>query len=1142
MSDKPGGVARPLLPSLEEPEKIPDAAGFPGIPDTFPEGTEFVQQEQEEQAQTSPLQNFRDTLDQSVVNSAIEVAQAWPSIMAERRQGTEELEPHRAELTKDIPLHLHDQIMQSGTLAGARARADRIREDNKVMRRLAQQTGVQSQAIILAGGLLDADLPLILATGGTLAAGKTALGAARAARALGASTSLSRVAGDLAIGASGGALSGAVVGAVGTLARDDYDVNTLLNMVIAGAATGGVINPIASRVLPDRDVWQQAAEEELEQSLAAMQRDFQQQAVDPDSSLNRNTSPVNDVDLAETDVPPAPRPEGEEGADQADRGIGAAEVGDTPETITESQIAFDKNVPKSIVRNSIRYQNWKADRRISELYAEDTANPLVRMLVGGSNYEVKVPFTDKKIPVGQIAGTVFTLAQRDFTRLINSKSPASNFVAAEILESASGLVRQGSSSAVLREMFHSAALVHSAKPLRDFRAAWMKSRGLNPIRMESHRAFSAELRLQAQRRYLGQPVNDEYVDILNALDQTHAEMLRRLQGVDEDRAVLGAREIEHRPGYFRYAWDPERFRTFLQRAGGNKALVQAFTKGYMQASGLDKKTARSVAKAVVRRFRTRGVGRDAADTRLLDLDSRSGIEEVLQDAKLSQKEIDRILQNITVNTQQRTKKGYLKQRVEVDLSTPIPGSEYRIVDLMADFERSLHQYVGDASGAAALAHKGIRSKAEMNELIDTIVEEQFALGENAMKREEIEAIFSQFTGGAHQGFMWNHRNEGINPLTNVLLKSTRASLLQRTGLTQVMDAANGIVGNGLARYMEPIMAELNINKPGVRTKAELQDFKDELDSIGVIAGRDHDIFAPHLTIDESEIASSWLIGSSQKAMGTIERWTHFVSGQVHVTKLQQQTAAAAITSNVIRTLAGEKTNLTPRMLRDLGLEENRIAELTALINDGTINVSGARVNLNNKQWPDDLKLEFGAAMVRGMHQQVQRGLTGETSVWMNTDVGKLLSVLKTFSLVATQKQMARNLMIGGKSHFVGASAWQLGFAYAVLSLAMAINGTEMSPFEKGRLAAAYTPNIGTIPMITDPMTSMLGFDDLNFSPYGRYTSYLDTPVFEVAKGLAQAPGGVIGTLSGEGTYDDMKNARTMFFLNWYGMKQLWESM
>lgn len=100
----------------------------------------------------------------------------------------------------------------------------------------------------------------------------------------------------------------------------------------------------------------------------------------------------------------------------------------------------------------------------------------------------------------------------------------------------------------------------------------------------------------------------------------------------------------------------------------------------------------------------------------------------------------------------------------------------------------------------------------------------------------------------------------------------------------------------------------------------------------------------------------------------------------------------------------------------------------------------------------------------------------------------------------------------------------------------------MEPHDRAWLAAAYTPNVGAVPMLTDPLTTMLGFEDLNFSPYGRYASYLDTPVFSTMERLSQAPGAIIDMVSGEGTYQDMQNARAMFFLNWYGMKQVWEAL
>lgn len=1152
-----------MLPTLEQaPEMNPN---LEGVPLAFRDGMGAQNiKAKEDAAQVSLKQVWKDGLNQSVVNSAVELFEDIPAAVDELfKTGLANLEEHREELTEGIPLHLHDNIMSSRTLVGARARKARQLEDMQVQGRMAQQVGISRGAMALAAGLIDADLPLMFASGGTLAAARTAGATARGARAIGASVGGARTAGDISVGVTGGALSGGIVGGGGNLVRDDYDINTMFQMVVAGAAMGGTLNPVVGRVMPDRYMWQQAADLEVQRAMQRTERDIFRQVDDPYTPLHDNSMPIDDA------LDAAPRIEQAKAAEQASadrvemtpgekafglfdkqrartidgRSVGAAQLRPAQVAINNDTLDLaGAGAPQGIIDTSVRNQQWRQDTAFRERMEEDTANPAVRMLVGGSDFKIKLPFSNKELPVGQALGSILTLAQRDFTALVFSNSPSANFVASEILESASGLGRRGTTSAVLREMFQSSAMVHSAKGIRDFRGSYYRSRGLNPLNLASSRQFSADLRLQMQRRQHGRGEDPEFTDIIDQIDRTHKEVLGHMKGPDEARSVRGAREIDDEPGYFRYAWEPERFRSFMRTSEGERSLIEAFKRGYM-ARGMEDDIAASIADAIVRRFRDKAVGVGAADGRRLDMDSRAGIEEVLQASNLSRPEIDRIMKRLNANTQERTKKGYMKHRVEADLETKIPGTEHRLVDLMSDdFERTLHQYVGDASGSAALAHKGVRDQADMNNLIDTIMYEQAALGDSSITRPQLEAIFSQFAGTAHKGHIWGSQTTGVSPLTSVLTKATRASLLQRTGLTQVMDTANLFVGNGVARAMEPVMSRLGWNKKGTKTKAEFQAMHDELQSIGVIAGKDHDIFAPHLSIDETALANQFLMNATQRGMATIERATHFMSGQVHVTKAQQNVAVSAIATNVMRTLAGHKTNLTPRMLRDLGLESESIQELTDLIETGVITVQGGKVELNTAQWSPELRLEFGASVVRGVNQQVQKGVIGETSVWMNSDIGKLLSSLKTFSLVATQKQMARNLMIGGGSHYITASAWQLGFAYAVLSLAQTMQGTNMDPADRGWLAAAYTPNIGTVPMLLDPMTSMLGFDDLNFSPYGRYASYLDTPVFETVEKLARAPGSIKKMLSGEGSYNDMQNARAMFFMNWFGMKQVWESM
>lgn len=1104
-------------------------------PDQTPEGVgaSAISQPTENQSLAATA---KDTLNQSSANSLYDAArdtvtQALPELV---RSGSADLQPHRDELLDGVPLHMQDEIMSSLTLAGARARRLRLLEDMEVGSRLAKQSGVASTTVRFATGLIDLDLPLMVATGGTLAAAKTAANTARLTRMLGGSTATARVMGDVSVGVTGGALSGAIVGGSDALVRDDRNADGMIAAVLMSAAAGGVLSPVVGKVLPDQHLWTRAAAEQEQQAIRRLSDDMHRQAADPASGYNNNRTAFDEADLSTVDM-----------------SIGAAqrldENGQPVEIARESQIKgvlhpedVDGVTPglSRVQEMSERMANWRHDYRFDDLYREDTMNPWVRVLTGADTTTVRIPGTEMDVPVGQIAGKVFTFGQRDFTAMVHSRAPSANFVAAEILESASGLTRNGTSAAVLKEMFHGSSMVHSARILTDTRAAFFRNNGIKPYDVRGNAQFSRAVRLEMHDIYNGKKTIDEseFKDLIGGLDRTHKELLEHMQGRTPDQAVRGARDIQSRSGWFRYDWEPQNFLNAI-KAGGREAVQRAFRDGYMRGSGFDKELAQEIANATVKRMEERGVGVGAADARILDIDNRTSIEALLRDTGMPEAKVQTLVSRMTAHAEERGKMGALKNRNEVDLHTPIAGTEMRLVDLMTDdLERSVQEYAGNAAGAAALANKGIRDRAELDTLRDTILMEQRELGELGLDNKAIDAIFSQFGGGAHKGYMFGTVNEGVNPVTSMMMKATRASLLQRLGLTQLMDTANIVVANGLAKGMEPIMNRIT----GNMSKQEMQNFVDELGTINVIVGQDHNIFRPHLSIDEVKMRKDGAFHMAQAGLNTVEKATNYASGQVAVMRMQQTYAAAATASRVLGGI--RDGSISSRQLRDMGLREESIAEIDGLLRDGVIDLTGTLPKLDSSKWSPELREEFGASMVRSVNQQVQKGMIGETSVWMNSDIGKLLSALKTFGMIATQKQLARNLMIGGGTHTLQAAMWQMGMAYAVLSASQAIQGSQMSATDRARLAVAYSPVTGIAPMVIDPITTLLGMDDLNLSPYGRYSSLASSPVFETVEKLTKAPGAIGDIVSGSADYDDTVNARAMFFMNWYGMKRIFDAM
>lgn len=1124
-----------VLPTIETKAAAVRDTAQPHLPEAFPEGAGLAaRQAREDAAQLSHRETFRLQTEQSSVNSAIEWAQDLPDAISEwTATGNANLAPYREELTKDIPGWLIEDVMGSRTLVGARARAARIREDNQQQAALAAQKGISKLAVSMGASLFDADLPLMFATGGTVAAARVAHGVSRSALSAGMGAGAARATGKFLTGAAGGAQAGAITGGLELAVRDDRDLGHFMTSVTQAAVMGARYSSYLSRRF-----------DEVDAAMADFEVNLQRQLADPkdpihnqEPALGQHFGPVT-VDLGDTTQSTGQR----QGPVTIDLEGDANSMGAAGTGMLQFRTAMKKaGASDSTMQLSDNMYAWRQASDFEKNMREDTSNPLVNLLVGNSHATVPIPGTSKSIPVGQIAGTVFTLAQRDFTDLVFSKSPSANYVAAELLESASGLGRDGSTASVLKEMYHSSAMVNVDRSLGDARAAFFQQRGLNPLKTGSTRAFDRELRLAMNERHMGRQEPKEFTELLDKLDRTHEVVLAQMQGHSEAVSVRGSTAVANRSGWMRYAWNGRKFVDAIDQLG-KKEVQNAFALAYQRGSGLKPKLAKKVAKAIVNRMRNKGMGIDAVDSRLLETDNREAIETLLGDSGLTKADVDSVMKAFNSGAQERSKKGYLRDRVDADLSVRIGNSDLTLADLMDDdFERVLQQYVGDASGAAALARKGIRDKADQDRLITSIMTEQAALGDTKLTRPRVEAILSQFSGGTHKGHMWGTTTDGLNPMTSMLTKATRVSLLQRLGLTQMMDTANMFVANGTARALEPMLANIGVGT--TMTQPAMRAALADLQSVGVIVGKDHDLFAPHLTVDEGGLAMDALGQGVQQGMGKLDRLNSYVSGQIGVTKVQQEVAAVATSSNLIRYLAGEETNLTERMVRDMGLTTASVRELKGHIKSGKVSITKeGTVDLNAKSWSPELREEFGAAMVRSVNQQVQKSMTGETSVWMNTDVGKILTAIKTFGMVAGQKQMTRQLMIGGNPALVNAAAWQIGFSYAVISLSQAIQGTDMDAVDKARLAVAYTPALGTIPMVVDPMTSMLGFDDYNFSPYGRYSHYLDSPVFETVGKLAQSPGAILDTVTGTGDYQDNQNARAMFFMNWYGMKRVWDEL
>jgi hypothetical protein len=468
------------------------------------------------------------------------------------------------------------------------------------------------------------------------------------------------------------------------------------------------------------------------------------------------------------------------------------------------------------------------------------------------------------------------------------------------------------------------------------------------------------------------------------------------------------------------------------------------------------------------------------------------------------------------------------------------------VDLLDnDLHGVWQRYTRQVSGSAALARHGITNRAKRREIIDAMRAEQRALGEEPMDAELLEAMFSHFNAGPVHGRVMGQTNEGIGILA-LAKRITNLSLLEKLGVTQLAETGVAIAQQGLANWLQRgPMAILD-----KQIKAGNKALLDDLAFITGEIGQEHWHFAPWLDLDD--------ISDADKAgwMHAVGKWSSvgsFIQGYTsafnQVRSFQQRTTALGAVDKVLREVkraaeAGEDIGEALRArFEDMGLQADDINALEQLVNNGTVEfVTRGRstfVNrLNMDKWSPELAETFGSAIVRNMNQIVQKAMPGEESAWMFSHAGSLMMHLKTFPLLAIQKQVVRNARFMDKEA-LATVLYGLATAAVASKIRDALDGKERDALDTAKQAFNYSNMTGFIPMIYDPVMTLLGMDEARINQYGPYNDWTP-PTIKMLNDTLRLPGAVANTVTGEADWHDKQALKAIPFAGTYVLSRMFD--
>lgn len=701
----------------------------------------------------------------------------------------------------------------------------------------------------------------------------------------------------------------------------------------------------------------------------------------------------------------------------------------------------------------------------------------------------------------------------DFDRMWRSGSVVAQRAAYDLFESASGIVRNNRSAAMLMELYRNQ--LGSVSEHYDFtRKLWNKEQGLSPLEAldPTHRKqFNRDILTELQGRAYDPPGTDRGASpsiklAADAIDEFHKKDIEIGQGRPGEGSIKGYENFQPYSGYFSQKWSGAAMENMI-RTGGKSAkdITDAIAEHYVRQHGMTRENADIYASAVVNRARRYEQGLDTNLIGILQQDGSEFLADTLRANGVSTTEANALVQKLKGEVAERSQQGHTKKRIDVDMRYTASNG-INMMDLMDnDVAGILAKRVRSTAGAAALARKGISSKADMNAVIDAILEEQQARGHSVqtgvtafdkfndlidrdkhLTREHLEGMFSNFTGGPIAG--------GLTPFYANAKKLTNLVLLPQLGLTQMSELGAQMSAVGLKRWFEHAGGALRGNALNPQ-----HPLAQELKHMGVMVPEEK-YFRNDLNLDMERQGpgASWISQQVQSKLNDAQHLMGYTSLYYQVRNFQQRVAVTSAADKIMRNMAGLASDLSAARAADIGLDPALYARIQRkYVQPVAVNQHGTRPPIvefqngslfktNFDKWDPKDAEDFVLALNRHVNQTVQKAMAGESSVLFHKDgIASLFFHMKTFSLLAVEKQVLRNVRLQDGQAF-GTFLAGLATAAAAYSAKQAINGnTQNLTLDKiARGAVGYSNMTGWLPMWVDPVAGMLGLDALKINSYG----------------------------------------------------------
>lgn len=1027
---------------------------------------------------------------------------------------------------------------------------------------LARRGGVSTFAAQMLAGVVDIDTPLTIATGGLSAVAKLGYGTTKIGRA--------------ALGGVSGAAVGAALGAGSYAANPNGDYSEIVAGGLAGLAFGALTRGVVEwRANELADSVRNEFGETLADGMPLTRR-----SPEPGTQASADTWGYQERANAALEAEAAA-----EASRVASRGTSPAS-GDgraAPEVMRDWQEVEPEDIAPDLGPNT-GYEIQGEGASVGARQNAPRNGPGVASIASTQTSDIITKATSRLQSLGiendyygafdklkNMNPVVGRAAERfhqalntfgltsDFERLFRGNSAVAKVLAYDLLEQPIGAVVNNRSAANVQDVYFKRLQGQWVMDHDDAYSEWaVRTQNANKLDMMSPKLrdqFEQAViwELEARKNDIsGTPRNvDAAVKrSADAIDRAMANEIEILKGKPGESGWHGTDQLTVKSGYFPHRWSGRKINQLIKdkKATLNDIYTSVAVSVKSAIPGASMREATTWAKAIVDHARVASEGFNTNLISMLQGDGARALEDLLRRNGVPAREAQNLIDNLQFSKNERSRPGFTKQRIDVDLRDT--HNNVRLLDLV---DTDIHSILGarfrKSSGMGALARKDIVSHGQIDDLVRAVLEEQQARGltpkqgildldaDREITQDELRHIFGYFIGRPSE--------ERIDPIVQRIRKATNLSLLNTLGLTQVAEFATIAASVGYRDFLHSAPKEIRaaLSKKDSVLMQELKHFNIFVPEERLF--RDDLTFATEAAQPDASFTSGLdnLLNKAQRVQG-------YTSLFYQVRNIQQRLAVSLGSDKVMKMLRDWNPDNLDRLAL-MGMDTPLISRFHKYIQNGTVEFENDFLKkLNLDKWSPEDAEDFTLVMNRLTNQQVQKAMAGESNqLFQRNSIAAMFVHLKSFTLLAMEKQFLKHARMAD-SEALALSLYGLMFAGSVYTARQLLSGnTEyLGPTDVIKGAVSYSNMAGWIPMMTDPVASMLGMDDARFYNFGsipgRGGDVLSTPPFiETANKLARLPGAALDVVTGSSDIDTVRSFQALPIIgNAYGMTFMFNSI